>query len=112
MWRSHRSPLATLAVALWGIAAVTFEGFKFQPAGVPLALLLLLPLMVAAGAHAPALAPQSLRLVPILHPRQFHRQRAAAAAAGLDTVVPPGIAPADVQTSMLEQALGGIGVRT
>src|SRR6266403_2100162 len=57
-------------------------------------------------------APQGLRLVPILNPRQFHRQRAAAAAAGLDAVVLPDPALTQHQISMLEQALRRVGVRT
>src|SRR5258708_9229252 len=72
----------------------------------------IIPLRQLAARHTNLRAPQSLRLVPILNPRQFHRQRATAAAARLNTVVLPDPAPADAQTSMLVQALGGIGVRT
>src|SRR6266481_9901897 len=51
-----------------------------------------LPLRQLAARHTNLRAPQSLRLVPILDPRQFHRQRATAAAAGLDTIVLPDTA--------------------
>src|SRR5579859_282554 len=60
------------------------------------------PLWQVAARHTNLRAPQGLRLVPILNPRQFNRQRAAAAAAGLNTVALPNTAPADPQTSMLE----------
>src|SRR5258708_4323068 len=53
------------------------------------------PLGRLAARHTTLPAPQALRLAPILTPRQFHRQRATAAAARLNTVVLPDPAPAD-----------------
>ncbi len=61
-----------------------------------------LSLRQLAARHANLRAPQSLRLVPILNPRQLHRQRAAAAAAGLNTVVLPDTALPQHQTTMIE----------
>src|SRR5229473_2648416 len=61
-----------------------------------------LPLRQLAARHANLRTSQSLRLVPILDPRQFHRQRATTASTGLDTVVLPDAPPADAQTSMFE----------
>src|ERR1700731_3580641 len=69
------------------------------------------PRQFAAG-HTNLGPPQSLRLIPILDSRQFDRQRAAAAAARLDTIDLPHAPPADAQTSMFEQSFWGIGVRT
>src|SRR5258708_36829485 len=62
----------------------------------------IVPLRQLAARHTYLRATQTLRLVPILNPCQFHRQRAAAAAAGLNTVALPDTALADAQTSMLE----------
>src|ERR1700679_2010608 len=74
--------------------------------------ILVVPRRQLAPRHTNLGAPQSLRLISIVHPRQFHRQRTATAAARLDTVVPPDTPPAYAQTAMIEQALRRVGVRT
>src|SRR5450631_2618818 len=65
-----------------------------------------------AAQHTNLRTAQSLRVVPILDAHQLHRQRTAAATAGLDSVVPPDVSLAYAQFSMIEQALRRIGVRT
>src|ERR1039458_2601766 len=74
--------------------------------------ILVVALRQLAAQHAHLGAPQSLRLVSILDSREFHGQRPATAAAGLDAVVLPDTSLADAQTSMVEKAFGRIGVRT
>src|ERR1700723_486194 len=71
--------------------------------------ILVVPRRQLAPRHTNLGAPQSLRLIPILHPRQLHRQSTAAAAARLHTVVPPDAPPAYAQTAVIEQALRKIG---
>src|ERR1700722_16318549 len=73
---------------------------------------LIVPRRQLAARHANLGATQGLRLISILHPCQLHRQRTAAAAARLNTVIPPDTAPAYAQIAMVEQALRWVGVRT
>jgi len=48
VWAAHRTPLASLAVAVWGLAVISGLSGAYRPW---LGLLLLLPLAVAAAAH-------------------------------------------------------------
>jgi SpoVK/Ycf46/Vps4 family AAA+-type ATPase len=61
VWRKQRSIFASLGVAAWGLAAILVVAALKQPLTAAILPLLLLPFVVVAIAHAPAL---SRRFVP------------------------------------------------
>jgi SpoVK/Ycf46/Vps4 family AAA+-type ATPase len=56
LWRQQRSVIASLGVAVWGLAAILFVAALTPPLTAGLIPLLLLPFAVVAAAHAPVLA--------------------------------------------------------
>ena len=56
VWRGGRSVLASVGVAIWGLAVISAVAAKYPRGGVAVAPLLLLPVAVVLAAHARPLA--------------------------------------------------------